>query len=216
MDDSTTVWLARALAGDRAARGELLQRHVARLRAFVRPRLGARLRGRESSGDVVQSVLREALAGLDGFQPQERGGAGFFAWLLRTADHKLKSRGRFWNRLRRSAARDQTPADRAGLEGSADADPLAGAAADAESPSAAASAREELERLERAFAELPADWREVVVLIRLQGLTHAEAARRLGRTESATRSMLSRALARLATRLEERASPVQHPGANGA
>ena len=42
----------------------------------------------------------------------------------------------------------------------------------------------------------------VVVLVRLQGLGHAEAARRMGRTESATRTLLSRALARLATELE--------------
>lgn len=198
MDDSTSVWLARALAGDQAARGELLQRHVARLRAFVRPRLGARMRARESSQDVVQSVLREALAGLDDFQAQERGSEGFWHWLRRTAEHKLKSRGRFWARLRRNAARE-TAAD------PDDSAPLLTARAGAgDSPSGVASAREELQRLEQAFAALPPDWREVVVLVRLQGLSHAAAARRLGRTESATRTMLSRALARLATTLEDR------------
>ena len=61
----------------------------------------------------------------------------------------------------------------------------------------------ELERLEAAFAELPPAWREVIVLVRLSGLSHAEAARRLGRSEASTRTLLSRALARLATRLED-------------
>jgi len=207
MEDSTQLWLSRALAGDREARGELLQRHVARLRAFVRPRFGARLRARESSQDIVQSVLREALAGLDGFREQEQGSAGFWRWLLRTADHKLKSRGRFWSRLRRSAAREESagppPAGaHAGELHAREAGSVETLVATGDSPSTAASAREDLERVERAFTRLPPDWREVVVLVRVQGLSHAEAARRLGRTESATRSMLSRALARLATTLE--------------
>jgi RNA polymerase sigma-70 factor (ECF subfamily) len=194
VDDTTQTCLARALAGDAQARGELLERHMARLRAFVRPRLGARLRARESSQDVVQSVVREALRGMDGFELREAGGSeGFARWLLRVADSKLKSRGRFWNRLRRSAATD-APA------GGLDTGDLADRGAP--SPSGAARSREELLRLEAAFATLPPAWREVVVLVRLQGLGHAEAARRMGRTESATRTLLSRALARLATELE--------------
>ncbi|HVS18045.1 MAG TPA: RNA polymerase sigma factor [Planctomycetota bacterium] len=195
MDDSTQTCLARALAGDASARGELLERHVARLRAFVRPRLGARLRARESSLDVVQSVFREALRGMDAFEQREgSGGEGFGRWLLRVADSKLKSRGRFWNRLRRASAVEASDGEfeleRLGDGGAA-------------SPSGAARSREELERVEAAFATLPAAWRQVVVLVRLQGLSHAEAARRMGRTESATRTLLSRALARLATELEE-------------
>ena len=195
MQDSTSTCLRRALEGDERARGELLERHVARLRAYVRRRLGARLAARESSRDVVQSVLREALAGMDDFRDLgEPVRSGFWRWLMRTAENKLASRGRFWSRLRRRAASEESAAagaselleDRAGS-----------------SPSHAAIAREELERLERAFADLPPAWREVIVLVRLSGLSHAEAARRLGRTEASTRTLLSRALARLATRLEQ-------------
>jgi RNA polymerase sigma-70 factor, ECF subfamily len=200
MHDSTQACLARALAGDQDARGELLARHVSRLRAFVRPRLGARLRARESSQDVVQSVLREALRGLDGFELRgsNSGAGGFGRWLMKVADHKLKSRGRFWNRLRRAQAHEVT------IE-NGNLDRLTGAAL--ASPSGAAHTREELERVESAFAQLPPAWREVVVLVRLQGLSHAEAARRLGRTELATRTLLSRALARLATQLESGRAP---------
>jgi RNA polymerase sigma-70 factor (ECF subfamily) len=194
VSESTSECLSRALAGDPDARAELLQCHVERLRAFVRPRLGARLRARETSQDVVQSVLREAWAGFDRL-PAGTGAldrSGFRRWLLRAADRKLKSRGRFWSRLRRSGARE-APGEGERM------DQLAGALA---TPSLALAAREELERIERAFARLPEAWREVVVLVRLQGLPHAEVARRLGRSESATRTLLSRALARLATELE--------------
>jgi RNA polymerase sigma-70 factor (ECF subfamily) len=69
-------------------------------------------------------------------------------------------------------------------------------------PSRHAIGREELERLERAFAALPDDYRSVIVLARVHGLSHAEIAGRLGRTEPATRTLLSRALARLALAIE--------------
>ena len=195
MHDSTSACLTRALAGDQAARGDLLQRHVARLRSFVAPRMGARLRERESVQDVVQSVLREALGDLDALRSRSGiTGSGFWHRLARTADNKLKGRGRFWSRHRRTSSREMGQ-DEAAVETLGD-----GAAG---TPSEAAIRREELERLERAFGELPPAWREVVVLVRILEVPHAEAARRLGRTESATRTLLCRALARLATTLEQ-------------
>jgi len=198
--DSTSNCLARALEGDTDARAELLQRHVERLRAFVRPRLGARLRARETSQDVVQSVLREAWVGFDRLPAGtgELDRSGFRRWLLRAADRKLKSRGRFWSRLRRSSHGEEPGAGERIDELAADG--LA-------TPSLALAAREELERIERAFARLPEAWREVLVMVRLEGLPHAAVARRLGRSESATRTLLSRALARLATELERDAPP---------
>ncbi len=195
MQDSTSACLTRALAGDLDARAELMQRHMAQLRAFVRSHLGPRLRARESSQDFVQSVLREAWGGFERLAPlsQRLGRSGFRRWLMRTADRKLKGRGRFWSRLRRSSIQEEA------LQAH-HIDQLR--ASELDSPSRCLDSREDLERLERAFGALPPAWREVVALIRLQGRSHAEAARRLGRTESATRTLLSRALARLATEFE--------------
>lgn len=204
MRDSTTVCLRRALDGDLEARAELLARHRERLRAFVARRLGRRLRARESSQDVVQSVLGDVWARFDRLPRSRRiERSGFLRWVLRTADRKLKSRGRFWSRLRRSV-------DREDPEAAGRLDQLVAGRLD--TPSAHLSAKEELDRVERAFARLPDDWRDVVALVRLSGLSHAEVARRLGRTESATRTLLSRALARLATELErERAGDETSP-----
>ena len=56
------------------------------------------------------------------------------------------------------------------------------------------------------FGELPDDQREVILLARVVGLPHAIVAQEMGRTPAATRTLLSRALARLATRLEEKGS----------
>lgn len=59
-------------------------------------------------------------------------------------------------------------------------------------------AREELAALEKALGELPEDYREVILLARVMGLDHASVAAQMGRSETATRSLLHRALARLA------------------
>ena len=50
-----------ASGGDAAAIGQLLEQHLPRLRAFVRLRMGAQLRARESASDIVQSTCREIL-----------------------------------------------------------------------------------------------------------------------------------------------------------
>ena len=55
-----------------------------------------------------------------------------------------------------------------------------------------------------AIESLPADYREVVVLRNLQGLSHAEVAVRLNRTESAVRMLWLRALKQLRQQVMQR------------
>ena len=62
-------------------------------------------------------------------------------------------------------------------------------------------AREELLAVERAFGQLAPEKQEVIVRNRLIGMSHAEIAKDRGKTEGAVRSMLSRALAELASGL---------------
>ena len=64
-------------------------------------------------------------------------------------------------------------------------------------------AGEQAERIERAFQGLPPDYREVILLSRIVGLSRAEAAREMGRSESAVRNLLHRALAQLAQAVED-------------
>ncbi len=64
-------------------------------------------------------------------------------------------------------------------------------------PSRAAQASEEVERIEAAFDGLPEEYREVITLSRVLGCSHAEIAARMGRSEGATRTLLYRALGRL-------------------
>ena len=48
-----------------------------------------------------------------------------------------------------------------------------------------------------AFAQLPEDYREVITLSRVVGLSHGQIASQLGKSEGAVRVLLHRALARL-------------------
>jgi RNA polymerase sigma-70 factor (ECF subfamily) len=64
------------------------------------------------------------------------------------------------------------------------------------------AARHELEvMLAEVLARLPADCREVIILRNLEGLSHEEAARRMGRNPGAVRMLWVRALARLRAEL---------------
>ncbi len=193
-DPRTAELVERAAKGDRLAIEELLSDHVARLRAYVRLRMGPRVRSKESSEDLVQSVCREALERLDGFE--FRGEASFRNWLFRTAEHKVVDRGRFYARDKRDASRERPVS--AGAE---DSDILRGLES-MFTPSRDAAAHEELERLDHAFADLPPDYQEVILLARVVGLPHAEIAERMGKSVSATWTLLSRALARLARQLD--------------
>jgi len=165
--------------------------HVAALRAYVRLRLGRSLRAREESADIAQSVVREALEDVGRFHggdPQMR------AWILKRAENKIRDRVRFWNRDRRTAERE--------VESTDDDGGVMDIAGSLLTPSRIVSSREELSNLERAFAELDDDHRRVILLARIAGLSHAEVAREMDRSEQATRTLLSRALARLAMSLE--------------
>ena len=159
-----------------------MARYLPALRAFVRLRMGRELRAREESSDIVQSVAREVLHHADRFQ--HGGESGFRDWLFTTAHRKVVNHLQHWRAQKRTAAQEvQLPEELAGLSGT---------------PSRHASAREELAAVESAFDALTEEQREVVTCSRLVGMSHAEIAQRLGKSEVAVRKILSRGLARLA------------------
>lgn len=188
-DPSTLV--QEASRGDRQALEGLLQRYLPELRAFLRLRTGPRLRARETPDDLAQSVCREVLGQLSQFD--YRSEQSFKHWLFTAALHKVQDKGRFYAAERRDAGREWGPVD----------DPqLLSGYASLLSPSRVAIGREDIARVERAFDELPDDYREVITLHRLVGLGHEEIAARMGRSVEASRVLLHRALARLGRLLE--------------
>jgi len=194
MNGDSLPLLGPASQGDAAALERLLLMHQGPLRAFVRLRVGPALRARESASDIVQSAVREVLQHLDRFQGN--GEAGFRAWLYATALRKIADRADYWGAQKRDIAREvplQAGSEREGA--------LAAVYESVASPSLEASGREALERLERAMDELSDAQREVIVLSRIAGLSHAELAERLDCSEATARQRVFRALATLAQRM---------------
>ena len=169
----------------------LMEQHLPGLRAYVRLRSDRLLRAKESESDLVQSVCREVLEHVDRFQ--HRSEAGFRQWLYRTAERKVIDRFRYYNAEKRSAAREVN-----GEELRLDDSGLLSIYGGLVTPSRDAMAREELHRVEAAFARLPPDYRDIIVMARVVGLPHADIARELGRTASSVRNALYRGLALLA------------------
>ena len=193
MDQTSRRLVEDAQRGDAAALEALLARHYPALRAFIRLRLNSPLRQKESSSDLAQSVCRDVLVGLHGFE--YRGESSFKAWLFKSALNKIRKKEVFYRALKRDI----------GLEvdlQSAHADPELSACYAPLSPSNAAAGREAVQRLEAAFEALPEDYREVLTLARIAGLSHAEIAAQMDRSVAASRVLLSRALARLASVLK--------------
>ncbi len=197
MDEPKTF--IEASRGDAGAVDELLQHHLPGLRAFIRLRMGPVLRDRESCSDLAQSVCREVLEHLGRFQyPGEK---AFKHWLFTEALRKISNRAEFYRAAKRDAAREV----RAGgsTEDRSSDGGLSQIYHTVLTPSRELMAREHVERLERAFDRLPDDYREVITLSRVVGLSRAEIAREMGKSEASVRNLLHRGLSRLAELLEQ-------------
>jgi DNA-directed RNA polymerase specialized sigma24 family protein len=72
--------VAAAQTGDAEAMEQLLGRHIGDLRAFVRAKSSNVIRQHESCSDLVQTVCREVLGGIDGYE--WRGEGSFRHWLF--------------------------------------------------------------------------------------------------------------------------------------
>tara|TARA_R110002072_G_scaffold25443_6_gene85224 strand:+ start:186855 stop:187436 length:582 start_codon:yes stop_codon:yes gene_type:complete len=184
--------LGDARAGDLAAMDRLLANHVPAIRAIVRLKAGPGLLGSESVSDLAQSVCREVLESLETFR--ERGDDGFRRWLHTLALRKL------YDRQRRMLAAQRDVRREVAID---DAPSAWNAACRAfATPSQEAIGREAQQRVDAAFAQLDGEQQDVVTWVRFLGLSHAEVAQRLGKSETATRKILSRAILKLADAFE--------------
>lgn len=177
-----------ATRGDPDAIAEVLHAYLPRLQRFVHLRLGAQLRAREDTVDIVQSTVRELLEQRDF---EWRGEVEFRAWLFQAALNKIREKARF------HGARKRTPEHEVPGSASAHGDVLCAST----TPSQEAIAHEEMARLDAAIATLTEPQRQVLTLARVVGLPHAVIAQQLGKSEVAVRQLLVRAMAALGAAL---------------
>lgn len=147
--------VARAKSGDDAAFAALVRRYRPRIYA-----LALHLsRSASEADDITQDVFLRAYRALDRFE----GRSEFFTWIYRmTVNRSLNA---IRDRKRRREVGDEDPR----LE-------LAVAADAGNNPARAAELRDLYARLLLALDRLPVEIRTSVVLVALQGMSHAEAA----------------------------------------
>ena len=176
---------------------EDLERSVANLlpdlRAYVRLKCGPRLREQESCSDLVQSALREVLVELDRPHDPAREDPSLRARVFRAAEHKIVNRARHWARDKRDwRRREALPEPDAALVQSY---------AQLATPSQHLQGKEVLERLETAFDAVSERDRQAILLVRCAGVSYAELGEQLGMSAHSARTLVSRAVARLASAL---------------
>ncbi len=179
-----------------------LERYRSWLGLLARLQVEPRFRAKFDPSDIVQQTLLEAVRGFGKF----RGGteAELAAWLRQILAHVLLHEVRHFAGAQRRDVGREISLEQALAESSRQL----GAALQApgSSPSEAAS-RNELElQLADALTRLPADYAEIILLRNVEGLSHEEAAERMGRGAGAVRMLWVRALARLREELQRNES----------
>lgn len=181
---SDEALLQRGRNGDQDAFRVLFERHAEALRAWFQRELPAYVRRKLSVADLLQETHFVVVQRCEDFE--NRGEGSFRRWLFGIARMKLREfLRRHVGTAKRATGREVTRGRRIDTEQ---------ALARAPSPSEHAIAAETASRAQAAFAELPADYRDVLRLVREDGLTLAEAGERMGRSREAAKKLYARAI----------------------
>ena len=187
------VLLREARAGDAATLGRLLELYRRYLALLARVQIGHRLQGKVDASDIVQETFLEAHRNFPRFRGTSEG--ELVRWLRQILATNLA------NLLRRYlGAQGRDVRLEREIEDAFDRSSVLldrGLVAQQSSPSQLASHREQAVLLADALSGLPDDYREVLVLRHLEGLTFPEVAQRMGRSLDSVEKLWMRGLARL-------------------
>ncbi|MHC4175859.1 MAG: sigma-70 family RNA polymerase sigma factor [Planctomycetota bacterium] len=184
--------LRAARQGDGEAPGRLLELYRSYLGLLARLQIDHRLQGKMDASDVIQETFLQAHRSFGEFRGASEG--ELLEWLRKLLATRLANLVRHFYGTQRRDVRLERQLDEQ-LDRSSRA---AGALVAAQtSPSQSAARREQAVLLADALRRLPADYREVILLHHLEGLTFAEAAQRIGRSVGSIEKLWVRALAAL-------------------
>lgn len=183
---SSHGWVERAKQGDHEAFARLFEKYRSRLAVLVHYKLGPSLRRDADVDDVLQEAFLRAYRSIDGFDYRAPG--SFMSWLARMAEHVIAE-----------AARAQKRPKRAGehVPFRSESNPAGPEPADSHTPSRIFTENESLGRFVDLLERLPEDYRRVILLAKVEGLTSSEVAERMERSKEAASVLLHRAIRRL-------------------
>jgi RNA polymerase sigma-70 factor (ECF subfamily) len=150
------------------------------------------------SMDLVQDAFISALRSLENFTYKNEG--DFLRWLSQIAENRLRDHVERLHADRRDV-RKEIPLNHDGQ--SQDSLVRTSGPVALTTPSMILSRREELDKLEKAIDRLKPEYKEVIVLTKIEGLSQKEVAERLGKNPHAVCVLLSRALTALAGAYED-------------
>jgi RNA polymerase sigma-70 factor (ECF subfamily) len=198
LGQKTQELVALAKDGDKTALNHLYKVYAERVRWMVRFRMSKELRSKLESMDVVQDILIRALGGLDNFTYTNEG--DFVRWLSKIAENELRGSLKKLHADKRDIRREI----RYGAHGSANGNGIAGVLdpIEATTPSAILSKKEDLNKLERAIDQLKPEYRKIIILAKIEGLSYKDIGERLGKSADAVGMLLSRAMVALTSVFE--------------
>lgn len=183
--------LQRARRGDADALDRLVRRVLPQLDRRSREELGPWLAGRLGASDLVQDALVEVVRGITKFEGDTE--AAFVAWVDKIVERAALQQHR---KLRADRRRAPTQPD--------ELQRLAAVLQPAPSPPSAVARQAEFTTLlETALSELTIDQRLALTRVVFEQQPVAQVAAELGRSTDALHTLLGRARARLALRLEQ-------------
>lgn len=192
-NQKTQQLVTLAKDGDESALDQLCQVYSERVRWMMRLRMNKELRSKLESMDLVQDVIIHALRGLGDFKYKNEG--DFIRWLSKIAQNALRDNLDKLHADKRNV-RKELPLD--GYWSTTNSrfvrspGPI-----DITTPSMIMSRREDLAKLEKAIDMVKPEYKEVIVLTKIEGLSYREIGQRLSKSDDAVRMLLSRAMASL-------------------
>jgi len=190
--------LRRAQDGEQQALERLLERYYERVRRIVRLRLGAALRSRLDSGDILQDTFLAAVRNFARFEVRDE--ASFINWLSVLAENQIRDAADHHSAQKRDLKK-MVPLEFTDKSGAVGIDPVASGL----TPQALASKAEEIAKIEAAIDMLSPEHRELVILRDYAGASWETIAEQTGRpSPDAARMAHAKAMVQLA-RLARRA-----------
>lgn len=182
----------RVREGDVEAFVELAELKRRPLLAFVERKLSDAMRRKVEAQDIVQEAIIAAVNGFDEMDLSERDP---FGWLCHQAERRIiDAHRRYFGAKKRAAGREVGLDAPAGDSGGGMVDLLV---ASMTSPSKAFSRGQREFKMLAALDDLPDDAKTALRLRYVDGLPSKQIAEQLGKTDAATRVLLTRSLARL-------------------
>jgi RNA polymerase sigma-70 factor (ECF subfamily) len=160
--------------------------------------MGPELRPHLESMDLVQDALIDAIRDLDRFTYSDNG--DFLRWLSKIVENTIRDHADRLHAAKRDVRRQVSLNHEASTRFSS---PVQHLPAVTTTPSVIFSLREDLDRLESAMDQLKPEYREVILLAKIEGFSCKEIAEQQGKSHAAVAMMLSRAIVSLTNLLEK-------------